>query len=155
MAYEDILTYQHQIGCSIETLAKEVYLVASTAVRNLSIYWRIKTPETLRKKMGIKNVQNPFLIDDVYGIRILVDSVNEAYLILNKIAQTFPGFLDHDYIAKPKTRVDKLHLKGKKLQLLQFIAYKNGVSFEIQITTKSFHKNNELFHVGYHKEKYS
>ncbi len=155
MISENIPMYLHRIGCSIEALAEEIRLVVNTVVENPSIEWRIKNPETLRKKMDFKKTRNVFLIDDVYGIRIIVDSVNEAYLALGRITRTFSGFLDHDYIEKPKTRSDKPHLKGKKLQLLQFIAYKNGVSFEIQIATKSFQKQNELLHAAYHQEKYS
>lgn len=154
MTSENILMYQHRIGCSVEALAEEIRLVVNTVVGNPSIKWRIKNPETLRKKMDFKKTQNVFLIDDIYGIRIVVGSVNEAYLALSKVTQTFSGFLDHDYIEKPKIRSDKPHLEGKKLQLLQFVAYKNGVSFEIQITTRSFHKQNELLHAQYHQEKY-
>lgn len=155
MISKNISMYLHRIGCSIEALAEEIRLVVNTVVENPSIEWRIKSPETLEKKMDFKKTRNVFLIDDVYGMRVIVGSVNEAYLALSEITRVFSGFLDHDYIEKPKTRSDKPHLKGKKLQFLQFIAYKNGVSFEIQITTRSFHKRNELLHAEYHQEKYS
>lgn len=155
MVCENISIYQHYIGCSIEALAEEVHLAVSTVVENPSIIWRIKNPETLRKKMDIKNTQDVFLIDDVYGIRVVVDLVDEAYLVLSRITRAFSGFLDHDYIVEPKTRSDKPHLKGKKLRFLQFVAYKNTVPFEIQITTRDFHKHNELLHAEYHHEKYS
>jgi len=93
-------------------------------------------------------------IDDVYAFRILVSSANEAYLVLKALTKSFRGFLDHDYIANPKTRPDKPHLDGKSLKLLQFIAYKNNVPFEIQITTFEWNESNELLHDEYHREKY-
>ncbi len=132
-------------------LAEEVKSIVGAVVKNLFIISRIKDSEILRKKMCLKNTKNIFSIDDVYGIRILVESIDEAYAVLEKISQTFSGFLDHDYIKKPK---ECPSINGKVLRLLQFIAYKNGVSFEIQITTVSFNDVNELLHGEYHRRKY-
>ena len=154
MTHKNISIYQQHIGSTINALAGEVRRTASTIAKNPLVTFRIKNPKTLKKKMLLKNTQSIFSINDIYGIRIIVESVDEAYGVLEKISQTFSGFLDHDYIKKPKTRPSEPGLKGKMLRLLQFIAHKNGVPFEIQITTAVFHKMNELLHKGYHCKKY-
>lgn len=154
MAHKDILKYERSIGCTIDELAAEVKYLTDKVTDMALIVFRTKDLQTLKKKMRFKNTENIFLIDDVYGIRIIVGSVNEAYQVLEKMSQVFPGFLDHDYIKNPKTRPDKLATKGKMLRLLQFIAYKNGVPFEVQITTTAFNEMNESLHAGYHCDKY-
>jgi (p)ppGpp synthase/HD superfamily hydrolase len=146
--------YKKRIGCNIENLAEDVLKLAHTVTFSANISFRTKDSVTLKKKMRMKNVDDIFLIDDVFGIRIFVDSVADAYKVFEKIKETFGGLLDHDYIAYPKTRADESALKGKMLRLLQLIAYKNGVPFEIQITTREFHQENELLHARYHQRKY-
>jgi len=150
---KSILLYQEQIGCTIDVLAMEIQLIANSVAKNPLVTSRVKDPKTLEKKMQKKNLQSVFLIDDVYGIRIIVESVDETYEVLKKMLEVFPGYLDHDYIKEPKVRINKPH-KGKVLRLLQFIAYKNDIPFEIQITTFVFHAMNELLHEGYHRKKY-
>lgn len=150
---QNISLYQKRIGSSIDMLANEVRQIVGVIAKNPLVTFRVKDPETLRKKMLLKNTQDIFLIDDVYGIRILVESLNEAYEVLLKISQTFSGYLDHDFIKDPGVRIHEPH-KGKLLRLLQFVAYRNGVPFEIQITTVYFNEENELLHEGYHRRKY-
>lgn len=155
MTLKDISIYKQRINCGIDLLAGEIQRIASLVAENPIIKFRVKNLETLEKKMQLKKTLRIFLIDDVYGIRILVKSVDEAYAVLEKISREFPGFLDHDYIKEPKIRPDEPGLIGKKLRLIQFIAYKNGVPFEIQITTAAFHKMNESLHANYHRRKYN
>ncbi len=151
--HQSLSLYQKRIGSSIDMLANEMQQIVGAIVKTPLITFRVKDPETLRKKMLLKNTQDIFSIDDVYGIRILVESVNEAYEVLLKVSQTFPGYLDHDFIKEPGVRIHEPH-KGKLLRLLQFFAYRNGAPFEIQITTFSFNEENELLHEGYHHRKY-
>lgn len=151
MTQKNILIYQERIGLSISALVEEVRQVAGTEVKDPLISFRVKDPETLKKKMLHKNTNDVFSIDDVYGVRILVGSVGEAYKILDRVSQAFPGYLDHDFFKEPKTSPS---VNGKVLRLLQFIAYKNGVPFEIQITTMTLNEVNELLHGGYHQRKY-
>ena len=125
--------------------------IASAVVKNPKIVFRMKDQETLRKKMLLKSVESVFSIDDVYGVRIIVESVIDVYLVLWKISEIFDGYLDHDYIEKPKTSPS---VNGKMLRLIQFVAYKNRVPFEVQITTVAFNEVNELLHEGYHCRKY-
>ncbi len=145
----EIVKYQERIGCTIDALAEEMQHIAETVAQNPLITFRVKDPETLLKKMRLKNVQSIFSIDDIYAICIIVESIEGAYRVLDGVSQTFPGYLDHDYIREPKTNSE-----GKMLRLLQFIAYKNGVPFEIQITTAAFQEANEGQHKRYHERKY-
>lgn len=154
MVDKNILIYQQKIDSTIESIAEEIKYITSTVVKKPFVIWRIKNSETLRKKMKLKKVKNIFLIDDVYAMRILVDSIDEIYAVLEHITKKFNGFIDHDYIEKPKRKLYEKIQKENRLRLVQFIAYKNGVPFEIQITTILFNRINESFHQKYHDLKY-
>ncbi|MCX6751563.1 MAG: hypothetical protein NT161_02225 [Candidatus Nomurabacteria bacterium] len=145
-----ILTYIKRIGCSVESLAETIQKLVVVCVNNSEIIYRVKDEETLRKKMYHKNTTDLFMIDDIYAIRILVDSVEEAYLVLKKISSAYVGYLDHDYIKTPKECISLLN-KGKFFRQIQFIGYKNNVPFEIQITTHEFDSINKSLHEGYKK----
>ena len=150
MKLNEIEKYQQKIGISIKSLAYHLLELAKDAAEDPKMSFRIKNLETLRKKMALKNTSDVFSIDDVYGIRILVQSPHEAYSVLEKIKHAFPeGFLDHDWIKNPKINSEK-----DELRLLQYIARKNDVPFEIQITTHEFNAINELSHAKYHQKKY-
>jgi len=155
MGQELISLYQRSIGCSIDELAREILGLAKAVSNDSKICYRIKNSQILEKKMALKKVGSVFEIDDVYGLRVLVPLVEKSYEVLGAIMRAFPSFLDHDYIAKPKTRPDKPHLKGNGLRMLQIIARRNNVPFEVQITTFEFNEANESFHGQYHREKYS
>ncbi len=153
MPHEDmaicLATYQERIGISIDVLREEVHCAAVAVAHSVVTSARVKDLDTLRKKMLIKRVESIFAIDDVYAFRVIVQSVEDAYHVLGNIMSSFPGHIDHDYIRAPKT-----NSQGGILQLLQFIAYRNSVPFEIQITTTVFHQINESQHQRYHERKY-
>ncbi len=149
---DNVLLYQQQIGCNIKALAEEVQRIASAVVKNPLVTFRVKDPKTLRRKMELKGVSSVFSIDDVYGIRVIVKSVEEAYRVLTEVSRVSIGYLDHDYFKAPRAVPS---VNGKTLRLLQFVAYKNGVPFEIQITTIAFHEVNESLHDGYHRRRYN
>lgn len=153
MSKEKILIYEQSIGITIAELAEEIKHLVIIVAQDSSVKFRVKDPDTLRKKMLIKGTHDVFSIDDVYGIRILVKTVEESYRVLEKISQSFSGYLDHDFIKDPQMRIHEPH-KGAMLRLLQFVAYKNGIPFEVQITTFAFHGVNESLHDGYHRRKY-
>ena len=144
-----IALYEDRIRIAIDKLAAEIQHIADTVAQNPYVAFRVKDPETLEKKMLLKKTEDVFSIDDIYGIRVIVESPEEAYSVLARISEAFPVYLDHDYIKEPKT-----NLRGEMLRLLQFIAYRNGVPFEIQITTAAFHEVNEPLHAEYHRKKY-
>src|SRR3989338_5310596 len=154
MGQELILLYRKLIGCSIEFIADEIATTVKPVLsQSPTISYRIKSQDTLAKKM-IKKKYFFFIVGFFFFCVFFFSSANEAYLVLKALTKSFRGFLDHDYIANPKTRPDKPHLDGKSLKLLQFIAYKNNVPFEIQITTFEWNESNELLHDEYHREKY-
>ncbi|MGB8815953.1 MAG: hypothetical protein WCC74_01785 [Minisyncoccia bacterium] len=145
------MAYQQRIGVTIETLSEEIQCIINTVAKKPLISFRVKDPETLRKKMQIVKTQDVFSIHDIYGIRVIVESIEEVYAVLTKISQEFSGYLVHDYFKIPKAVPS---VNGKILRLVQYIAYKNGVSFEIQITTVACCEVNESLHQGYHDRKY-
>ena len=154
MSEELIRLYHESIGCSIEKLAEEILRLAKTISQNSDVSYRIKDPQILARKMTLKNVGSIFDIHDVYGLRVLIPSVQESYEILAVITKTFPSFLDHDYIQNPKGHPDEPYLEERSLRMLQIIAYRNGSPFEVQITTLEFNEINESFHDQYQREKY-
>jgi len=154
MQDENIAVYQQRIGCTIEVLADKVRGVVNVVVERAKVICRVKDPETLRKKIFLKKVNDVFSIHDVYGLRVIVESVNDAYLILNKIRELFPARLADDFIAHPKVLSDP-GFEGKEFKCLRVIAYENDVPFEIQITTSAFHEVNESHHKVYNQKRYS
>ncbi len=143
--------YQERIGIAIDKLAKEIYNIASRVISNPTVAFRIKNPETLQKKMRLLQIPDIFLIHDIYGIRIIVESVKEAYMILDEVSRVLPGQLTLDYFKNPK----KVQCPdGKTIQFLKFVALRNNALFEIQITTKGRHAVNEAQHEQYHRMKY-
>ena len=151
MSEDKLKAYRTQIGCSIESLFQEIKETVNITTKGVEIWYRVKDPRTLTKKMKLKEVSSVFDINDIYGIRILVNSIDETYAALEEIKTRFPGYLDHDYISQPKVRDKSL---GPGLRLLQYVAYRNEIPFEIQITTRAFNKVNESYHQAYHHRRY-
>lgn len=145
----NIITYIQGIGISIELLAEKILERSKTVSKGAAIIFRIKNPNTLQKKMTLKNVASVLSIKDVYGLRLLLDYIEDVYAVIDELKKSYAGHIDHDYIANPKIRVD-----GEMLRLLIYVSYINGVPFEIQITTKLFNEINEKQHEGYHLRKY-
>jgi (p)ppGpp synthase/HD superfamily hydrolase len=151
MEHALVSLYEERIGCSIDSLAQQLGVTVLESLPSAQIVFRVKDEMTLLKKMALKEVDSISAIDDIYGLRILVDSVEDIYTALEKVSTNYPGFLDHDYVKNPKTRPDRL---GKELRLVQFIGRKNGMTFEVQITTRQFNTINEALHKEYHDRKY-
>lgn len=154
MKSKHISLYKSAIGCNIEDLARRLSLLTGKISRKFDVKYRVKNRETLGKKMILKNTSSVFEINDVYGLKVIVSSVEECYEVLGTVQIFFQCRLSHDYIANPKIRPDKPHLAGKSLRLIKIVAYKNNVPFEIQITTFEFDEMNESLHNEYHREKY-
>lgn len=152
MQRTDLMRYVEKIGCSITDLSREIENLLQGQSLGIKIMWRIKDAEVLEKKKSLKNISDALKITDIYGIRILVNNERQIYEVITIIKTSFPGYIAHDYIKSPKTRKD---LPNKSLRLIQFKARRNGVTFEIQITTKRYNKKNEELHERYHREKYS
>lgn len=154
MKDKNISTYQQRIGITIDALAEKVRCVVNIAVEKAKITYRVKDPETLRRKILFKRKKGVFSIHDVYGLRVITESVEDAYLVSNKIRESFPAQLVEDFIAYPQALSDP-GFEGKTLRRLRLVAYENGVPFEIQITTNDFHEVNESHHEAYRQRRYS
>lgn len=104
---------EHGINADIQYRTKHIY----------SIY-----EKTQRKGISLSDVY------DIYGIRIIVDSVKDCYLTLGLIHSSFspvPGRFK-DYISLPKSNMyQALHTT---------VVGPNGKFVEIQIKTKQMHK---------------
>jgi len=155
MCQELISSYQKSIGCSINELALEILGVAKHISEDSQIIYRIKDPQILTQKMKLKKVSSIFEIDDVYALRILTPFVEKCYKIMDEIMKTFPSYLDHDFIANPKTRQEDFLTNKGGFRLIQIIARKNNTPFEVQITTFDFNEINESYHEEYHRRRYS
>jgi (p)ppGpp synthase/HD superfamily hydrolase len=145
-------SYKACIGISIEALSETIRTYVSPLGIDLSISYRIKDLQTLQKKLLLKRETSIFSLVDVYGIRILTNTVEEAYSVLHEIDSRIKGYVEHDYIAHPKINYARANAV---LHLLKYVGYWNQTSFEIQITTKVFHALNEMLHEEYHRKKYA
>ena len=150
----NLALYQRAISCDICEIAEELIVLAQSVATTPKVIHRVKDPNTLAQKIILQSAKSVLDITDVYGLRILVSDVAEIYEVLCKLNRTFSGYIDHDYIETPKTRLDKPHLIGKSFRTLQFVAYKNEVPFQVQITTFGFNRMNEVLHAEYHLDKY-
>lgn len=151
---DPILLYQESIDVTIDTLACRIGNLASTITENVVVTFRTKHPETLRKKMLRKNTDDIFSIHDIYGIRILVNSIDNVYAVLKVIQEVFPMYLANDFIKNPIVLFDP-GFEGKSFRCLRVVAYENNTPFEIQITTNEFHEINESHHDIYYRKLYS
>ncbi len=152
MQSDNLSLYEGKIGCSINVLATEIQQLSAVAANKPRVMFRVKNPETLTKKMILKGSFDISSIDDIYGFRVLVNSIEEIYEVLKKLVSAFPGHIDHDYVALPKKRPDR---QGYELRLVQYVAKRNGLTFEVQITTHAWNETNEELHGEYHKRKYT
>ncbi len=150
---ENIALYQEKIGVSIDMLTSTLSRLVNPIATDVKVVSRIKDPETLRKKMLRKNTRDIFSIHDIYGIRLIVRSIDDAYLIFEKIQKEFHMYLANDFIKNPLALHDP-GFEGKSFRCLRIVAYKNDAPFEIQITTDAFHEINEAHHKIYHKKLY-
>jgi (p)ppGpp synthase/HD superfamily hydrolase len=145
-------SYKTCIGISIEDLSDTIRTYISPLCTNLLVSHRIKDLRTLQMKLSLKRETSIFSLVDVYGIRILTDTVEEVYSALQDIDCRIKGYVEHDYIAQPKVNYARINAV---LRLLKYVGYWNQTSFEIQITTKEFHALNEALHAEYHRKKYA
>ena len=136
---------------SIETQRKQLVSNVLNKIDNklrensikATIFWRIKSPGSIKLKMLIRNLTLDQL-NDIIGIRILVKTVQECYTVLNITHQLFSYDQDQfkDYIQTPKkSSYQSLHtiLKGNKND--QGNKFINNI--EVQIRTFEMHSNAE------------
>lgn len=123
----------------IEKVEKEI---EKNEIKVHFIKSRIKTYSSIYKKLVKKNF-DPNLIYDLFGIRIIVDKVEECYRVLGIIHSFYP-FLNQefdDYIAKPKPN------GYRSLHTVVLTPY--GFYVEFQIRTMEMHEINEYGTAAY------
>ncbi|PIP87354.1 hypothetical protein COW81_00745 [Candidatus Campbellbacteria bacterium CG22_combo_CG10-13_8_21_14_all_36_13] len=145
-----ISLYIARIGCTLDSIVQIVSSVLCIKFDDIHIDSRVKDQESLTKKMLLKGVHDIFSIRDIYALRILLNSVEEVYLVSEILLGLFDrAYIANDFVAHPKSTVN-----GQVFRCIRIIAYINDVPFELQITTKDFHTMNESSHVIYKKERY-
>jgi len=123
----------------IEKVKKEI---EKNNIKLHFISYRIKTYSSIYKKLVKKNF-DVNLIYDIFGIRIIVDQVEECYHVLGIIHSLYPFLSEEfdDYIAKPKPN------GYMSLHTVVFVPY--GFYVEFQIRTLKMHEINEYGTAAY------
>jgi len=123
----------------IEKVKKEI---EKNNIKLYFISYRIKTYSSIYKKLVKKNF-DVNLIYDIFGIRIVVDQVEECYHVLGIIHSLYPFLSEEfdDYIAKPKPN------GYMSLHTVVFVPY--GFYVEFQIRTLKMHEINEYGTAAY------
>lgn len=121
-------------------ITKEKLQEAKIKIYDLN--YRIKTFSSIYKKLLRKNF-NPDLIFDLFGIRVITESIEECYLALGIIHSLFYPLESEfdDYIAKPKPN------GYQSLHTVVLTPYEFYVEF--QIRTLEMHKFNEFGAASY------
>lgn len=119
----------------LNTVRNEVDTYLNSEGIEHQIDGRVKSIYSLYKKM--RRVPN---IDDIYdlmALRIIVDDIDDCYLVLGELHRLYEPMIDRikDYIARPKPNgYQSLHTT---------IISKNGQPVEFQIRTKAMHEYAE------------
>ena len=152
MASIEISLYQEKINCSIEQLTQKIRTLINPAL-DAEIFYRVKNEKTLKQKIVLKKAPDVFSIHDVYAIRIIVNRKIDAYTIFENLKKQLRTYSLSDFIKNPIKFLDP-GFEGKSFKCLRIVAYENDAPFEIQITTKKFHKVNEAQHEVFHLRVY-
>ncbi len=123
----------------IEKVKKEI---EKNNIKLHFISYRIKTYSSIYKKLVKKNFDIN-LIYDIFGVRIVVDQIEECYHVLGIIHSLYP-FLNSefdDYIAKPKP--------NGYMSLHTVVFVPQGFHVEFQIRTLKMHEINEYGTAAY------
>lgn len=119
---------------------------------NHQITYRIKSHYSIynktKRKHGEINIQNLNKLNDLAGIRILVDTIEQCYVVLAKLQTKYELIQNEydDYIANPKPN---------GYQSLQTSFWLNpNMTCEIQIRTFEMHERNEFGNASHFNYKY-
>ena len=135
---------KNQIDISVKKIKAE----AETSNINAEVYGRHKELYSIYKKMVWKD-KDVSQVLDILAVRVLVDTIDECYVMLGKIHSIYPP-IEHfkDYIAQPKANgYQSLHTT---------VIVENGDPLEIQIRTRDMHKYAEYgfaSHVAYKEHR--
>jgi len=139
-------------GDVIESFESDISDFISQYIKNFKIHSRKKSVYSAYNKLKRKYLSQGLTLDDaikklmdIYASRILVENVEQCYLVLGLIHETYDVLADEfvDYMANPKENGYKsIHVLFK---------YK-GVTLELQIRTFEMEEYNEFgpaCHIAY------
>lgn len=119
----------------IALMIKEIKRIAQKKVDLITVKGRSKHIYSIYKKLLKKKHLEQ--IQDIFGIRVVVKTVKDCYIVLGLLHETFtplPGRLK-DYIAHPKSNLYQSLHTGLQL--------KNGQKIEVQIRTQEMDESAE------------
>ena len=127
------ITLQRESGDVIASITADIRHELDKAGMDGTVYGRAKKPYSIWRKMQEKNLAFSRL-SDIYGFRIIVDSVAECYAVLGLIHQRWravPGRFK-DYISQPKNNgYRSIHAT---------VSGRDGKRVEVQIRTREMHE---------------
>jgi GTP pyrophosphokinase len=106
-----------------------------------TVYGREKHPYSIFSKMRTKSVSHITRLPDLFALRVIVHTVEECYTVLGLLHRMGRPVANRfkDYIAFPKPNgYQSLHTTVMKLP-----GVPDGVSIEVQIRTRSMHREAE------------
>ncbi|MFV0503966.1 MAG: RelA/SpoT family protein [Lachnospirales bacterium] len=117
----------------ISAITEEVSAKLKKSISNFNISGRSKHFYSIYKKMRSKNKQF-YEINDLFAIRVLVDTIDDCYMVFGIVNNTFTPVNNRfkDYISSPK--------ENKYRSLHNTLIGPGGNFFEIQIRTYEMHR---------------
>lgn len=113
-----------------------------SGIRHATVYNRVKSIESTAEKLKRKGLSSPEELNDLYGMRIVVDNELDVYRSLNVLCsqyETVPGTLKN-YIAHPK---------ASGYQSVHVVSKIDGKRVEFQLRTQAMHEQAEAEHEAY------
>ena len=132
----------------IDNLSNEIKTLAKKKCIHVDVTWRLKSIDSIQKKMQYKKVSSLDKIYDIRGIRIICDNNSDCYTLLNIIHTNWKHIPTEfsDFIKNPK--------KNGYQSLHTVIYGSKGKTTEIQIKTHEILKNDKETHQEYKNMKY-
>ena len=116
----------------------------NSGIRNVSVYKRVKSLESATEKIRRKGLSSPEELNDLFGMRIVVDNEFDVYRSLDVLCRAYepvPGTLKN-YIANPKP---------SGYQSVHIVSKIEGKRVEFQLRTHTMHEQAEAEHDAYKK----
>lgn len=127
------LTLQRESGDVVHKITADIRLELDKVNIDATVYGRAKKPYSIWRKMQEKDLAFSRL-SDIYGFRVICDSVADCYRILGVIHQRWravPGRFK-DYISQPKSNgYRSIHTT---------VSGRDGKRVEVQIRTREMHE---------------
>ena len=127
------ITLQREAGDVVHKISADIRLELERVQIEADVYGRAKKPYSIWRKMQEKDLAFSRL-SDIYGFRVICNSVPDCYRILGVIHQRWravPGRFK-DYISQPKTNgYRSIHTT---------VSGRDGKRVEVQIRTRDMHE---------------